>query len=446
MVMRIGWALEYGNTPDGAGTGAVGEGWNSLSFTSTSFAEPAVILGAGLPYTTSQIFSVDYDPGIRPQAGQINAPPGLEDRNAGRPPRINQWNIAVQRELTANMALEAAYVGNHGVWLQQGGSWDMNTLTTQRLAQFGLNINNAADRSLLTSPLNSALAASRGFSTPPYAGFPLTLTVAQALRPFPQFGSEGISWAPRGDSWYDALQMKFTKRTSYGFAMTVAYTRGKTLDNAESVNDQFNWPNRKALCGCDLPQVLAIAYNYILPKPTSNRYVRAAVGGWTLSGTLQYQNGGLIGVPGSQNNLSTLLFRSTLMNRIPGVPLFTENPNGHIDPNSQFLLNPAAWSDALPGQWGFAAPYYSDYRGRRSPGENMSLGRIFHIWEKMSLEIRGEFFNAFNRIQVPGPSSGNPLQTQIVNAAGVPQSGFGYMNASSGTQGRTGQVVARFVF
>jgi hypothetical protein len=446
MVMRIGWALEYGNTPDGAGTGAVGVGWNSLSFTSTSFAEPAVILGAGLPYTTSQIFAVDYDPGIRPQAGQINAPPGMEDRNAGRPPRINQWNIAVQRELTANMALEAAYVGNHGVWLQQGGSWDMNTLTPQRLAQFGLNINNAADRTLLTSPLNSALAASRGFSTPPYAGFPLTLTVAQALRPFPQFGSEGITWAPRGDSWYDALQMKFTKRTSYGFAVTVAYTRGKTLDNAESVNDQFNWPNRKALCGCDLPQVLAIAYNYVIPKMTSYKPIRAVVGGWSLSGTLQYQNGGLIGVPGSQNNLSTLLFRSTLMNRIPGVPLFTENPNGHIDPNAQFLLNPAAWSDAAPGQWGFAAPYYSDYRGRRAPGENMSLGRIFHIWEKMSLEIRGEFFNAFNRIQVPGPSSSNPLQTQIVSAAGVPQSGFGYMNASSGTQGRTGQVVARFVF
>ena len=446
MVMRIGWALEYGNTPDGAGTGGVGVGWNSLSFSTTSFGTPAVIFGQNLPYNVSQIFSVNYDPGIRPQAGQINGPPGIEDRNAGRPPRINQWNIAVQRELTANMALEAAYVGNHGVWLQQGGSWDMNTLTPQRIAQAGLNINNAADRSLLTSPLNSALAASRGFNTPPYPGFPMTLTVAQALRPFPQFGGEGITWAPRGDTWYDALQMKFTKRTSYGLAVTVAYTKSKTLDTAEAVNDQFNWPNRKALCGCDLPQVLAIAFNYVVPKPTPNKFVRAVVGGWTLSGTMQYQNGGLIGVPGSQNNLSTLLFRGTLMNRIPGVPLYTQDPNSHIDPNKVFLLNPAAWTDAAPGQWGFGAPYYSDYRGRRGPGENASLGRIFHIWEKTSLELRGEFFNIFNRIGVPGPSSGNPLQTQIVNAAGVPQSGFGYMNATSGTSGRSGQVVARFVF
>ena len=55
------------------------------------------------------------------------------------------------------------------------------------------------------------------------------------------------------------------------------------------------------------------------PKSRRTAIVRAAVGGWTLSGTLQYQNGGLIATPGSQNNLSTLLFRSTLFNRVPGV-------------------------------------------------------------------------------------------------------------------------------
>jgi hypothetical protein len=80
------------------------------------------------------------------------------------------------------------------------------------------------------------------------------------------------------------------------------------------------------------------------------------------------------------------------------------------------------------------------------PGENASLGRIFHIWEKTNLEIRGEFFNIFNRINVPAASATNPLQTQVVSALGVPQSGFGYMNASSGTAGRSGQVVARFTF
>jgi hypothetical protein len=182
---------------DGAGTGAVGVGWNSLSFSSTSFGQPATTLGQGLPYNLADIFAVNYDPGIRPQAGQINNPPTYMDRNAGRPPRINQWNIAVQRELTKNLAVEAAYVGNHGVWLQSSSSWDLNALTPQRIAAAGLNINNAADRTLLTSPLNSATGRfARGFKLP-YAGFPTTLTVAQSLRPYPQFGSLVEMWAPR---------------------------------------------------------------------------------------------------------------------------------------------------------------------------------------------------------------------------------------------------------
>jgi hypothetical protein len=453
MVLRMGWGFTYGPTPDGAGPTPVGVGWNSLSFASTSFAEPAAIFGAGLPYTTAQVFAIDYDPGIRPQAGQINSPPAFEDRNAGRPSRVNQWNIALQRQITPNLVVEAAYVGNHGVWLQSSSYWDNNALTPQRIAQAGLNINNAADRTLLTSPLNSALAASRGFSTPPYLGFPMTLTVAQSLRPYPQFGSLVEDWAPLGDTWYDALQAKVTKRTSYGLAATVSYTNSKTLDvEAENqvgggvVNDQYNRANLKALSALDLPQMLGITFNYVIPKFTSFKAVRAAIGGWSLSGAELYENGALIATPASQNNLSTLLFRSTLMNRVPGVPLYTENPNGHVDPNAQFLYNPAAWSDAPAGQWGTSAPYYSDFRARRSPQESASLGRIFHIWEKTNLEIRGEFFNVFNRIQVPGASASNPLQTQVVNAAGVPQSGFGYMNASSGTQGRTGQVVARFTF
>ena len=453
MVLRAGWGISYGSTADGAGPGAVGVGWNSLSFSSTSFAQPATTLTKGLVYNLADVFAVNYNPGIRPQAGQINNPPAYMDRNAGRPSRIIQWNVALQREIARDLAVEAAYVGNRGVWLQSSSYWDLNALTPQRIASYGLDINNAVDRTLLTSPLNSAAATQRGFNKVPYTGFPATLTVAQSLRPFPQFGSLVEMWAPLGNTWYDALQVKATKRTSHGLSVTVAYTRSKTMDvEAENyngggvINDQFNRPNLKALSSADLPNVFVISYNYIIPKLGPNRYVRALTGGWTLSGVMNYQSGGLIAVPGAQNNLSTLLFRSTLSNRVPGAPLFLTDPNGHVDPNSQFLLNPKAWSDPAAGQWGYSAPYYSDYRGRRMPGETGGLGRKFQIWEKMNLEIRGEWFNIFNRIGVPGPSASNALATQNVNAAGVPTSGFGYMNAASPGGARSGQLVARFVF
>jgi hypothetical protein len=45
------------------------------------------------------------------------------------------------------------------------------------------------------------------------------------------------------------------------------------------------------------------------------------------------------------------------MNRVPGVPLFTQNLNCHcFDPNSTSVLNPAAWSNPATAQFGSAAP------------------------------------------------------------------------------------------
>jgi len=39
-------------------------------------------------------------------------------------------------------------------------------------------------------------------------GFPLTSSLAQSLRPYPQFTNIPVNWAPLGNSWYDALQVK----------------------------------------------------------------------------------------------------------------------------------------------------------------------------------------------------------------------------------------------
>ena len=452
-VFRGGWGLVYGGTPTGGETTAQGVGWNSLSFPSTSFGNPGAVLRTGLSYNLADLYSVSLNPGLQPQAGTITSPPYYQDRNGGRPPRINQWNIGVQREVFTNLVVEAAYVGNRGVWLTGNGLMDFNALTPQRIAAAGLNLNNAADRTLLTSTMNSSTAAARGFNKLPYAGFPATLTVAQSLRPFPQFGTIPIHYAPLGNTWYDGLQSKLTKRYSHGLVLTGAFTWSKSQTlGAESatgggiINDVYNRQNQKALSVSDQPFVLVITFTYRVPGLGPNRLVRKVTGDWTLSGLATYASGSLIQVPGAQNNLSSLLFRSTNSNRVPGQPLYLTAINGPIDPNKQFVLNPAAWSDPAPGQWGFSAPYYSDYRNRRSPNEQFSMGRIFRFREKMTFELRAEFFNAFNRLLLPGVTSTNALATQTRNAAGVPTSGFGYMNSNSAGGQRNGQLLARFQF
>jgi hypothetical protein len=139
------------------------------------------------------------------------------------------------------------------------------------------------------------------------------------------------------------------------------------------------------------------------------------------------------------------------------VPLFLKDLNCHcFDPNKDFVLNPAAWSDPPAGAWGTAAAYYSDYRFERRPQESLSLGKRFVIRERMAFSVRAEFFNVFNRMNVlPNPTISNPQGTQSRNAAGVPTGGFGYINVGQITTNnqnntnpapRTGQIVARFEF
>ena len=133
---------------------------------------------------------------------------------------------------------------------------------------------------------------------------------------------------------------------------------------------------------------------------------------------------------------------------MPGQPLFLLDPNCHcIDPNKNFILNPAAWSQPAAGQFGTAAAYYNDYRYARRPAENASLGRLFRIREHMSLELRAEFFNIFNRTQLNNPTATNSLLAPAVNSAGIPTSGFGYVSPNSlYSSPRTGQLVGRFQF
>jgi hypothetical protein len=460
MVLRAGWGLVYGTTPSVNYQlgGALGTGFNTISFSNPAFGAPALNFQNGLQYNIGDLYAATLDPGIRPLPGQIVSPPAYLDPSGGRPGRINQWNISLQREITKDLAVEAAYVGNRAVWLQADAMLDFNAVTAQRLTGFGLDINNIDDRKLLLLPMNSQQVQDRGFKLP-YAGFPASQTLAQALRPYPQFGALGGRWVARGNSWYDSLQTKITKRYSHGLSLTGSFTWQKELVlgaigglgasvTPQAVNDIFNRNQNKYISGDSLPFQFSMGFSYQAPAFTTNRWLRAIQRDWTLGSVLRYASGLPIQVPLAQNNLTTLLFRGTFANRVSGQPLFLKDPNCHcVDPNKDFVLNPAAWSDPAAGQFGSAAAYYNDYRYARRPAESASLGRIFRIREGTSLQIRAEFFNVFNRTEFNNPDSTNALLSPNRNAAGVPTSGFGRINPGSlYSSPRTGQIVARFQF
>jgi hypothetical protein len=463
-VIRAGWGLSYGQVAIFnyiGGGNSQGMGFNTINFTAPGNGVAAGVMSQPLVYSQAALNGASYNPGllVNPGAAVQNAPAAV-DQNGGRPPRVNQWNISLQREVVRDLVVEASYVGNHAAWLQAGsGLISYNGINPAVYQKLGLDITNANTRTLLTSTITSPVAVAAGF-TKPYANFPDTGTVIQSLRPYPQYASIGSLWAPLGDSWYDAFQAKINKRFSHGLTATGSYAFAKTLDTFSGNGNIFNRGTFKSLSPNSIPQILSISVNYTVPVSgflAKNTLTKTLLAGWTIGAINQYASGALLQAPTSNNSLSTYLpGQATRQFRVPGQPLFTQNLNCNcIDPTQQTVLNPAAWTDQPAGVYGSGAVYYNDFRGQRRPVESLSLGKRFMIRERFTFSIRAEFFNPFNRLEsVSDPSTGSPSNPPT-RSNGLLTGGFGYLNytaVSSNSVGgtipspRTGQIVARFEF
>ena len=479
-VFRAGFGIVYGSTEsnNNASGGLAG---SSNTQTAAPVYAAVTTLSIGIPAS----FNPPPWPNLNP--GQFNTTPNpvpigqpFLDPNAGRPPRQYQWSVGFQREIFQNLALDVYYVGNRGIWWQSPVLNNINATSPARIAAAGLDLNNPSDVALLTQPLNSPAVIARGLNKVPYAGFPLTQTLAQSLRPFPQFanGPNGgilTYWAPLGDTWYNALQVKATKRFSHGLTFLSTFTWSKTMDNGVEigepnpgstgnavVNNVFNRGVNKYLSAYDQPFLFNISATYVTPKLSGNKVLSWLARDWTYGAFLQYASGFPILAPYANNNLGQILFNTfntgtglstgTFANRVAGKPLFTVDPNCHCyDPNKTFLLNPDAWADPAPGQFGSGAAYYSDYRQQRRPSENMNLGRTWRFKESMSLNIRFELTNVFNRSYWGNPAATNAKAPQNRAPSGNALSGFGFMNTiTPGFTGalvpRNGTLIARFSF
>jgi len=452
-VLRGGWGISYSQTNGGQsnGGGTLGAGgWKTVNFDAAAFGDAANILSHNLTYDRDALFTVSNDPGIRPSPGQIDLPSQWIDPDAGKMPKMSQWSMGVQREVTADLMVEVAYVGNRGSGFGAANLVNLNAISEERLRSFGLDLRNPADQALLRARMDSAVAISRGFNKAPYPGYSLANTVAQSLRPFPQFGNLTTTGTALGKSWYDSMQLKAVKRYSHGLNLTYTFTWQKEYNNFSGGNYNVfdSLDSQKSISSLSEPLVSVLAFNYQVPAAGSSRFIRAVSGGWTVGGIVRYATGAPIPTPASQNQLNALVFQSTRMNRVEGEALYLENLNGgDIDPSKDFVLNPRAWVDPAAGTFGASPAFYDDFRYQRRPDEQFSIGRVFGFGGNRKLSVRAEFFNALNRTQMNNPDAANPLQTQLRNAQGIPTSGFGRINTGMNYgPPRSGQVVARIGF
>ena len=450
-VLRAGMGLSYSMSQGAFGQQGTGSG-GTQTFNEPNFGD-GTILSRGIPLTPTW---PDMRPGLFPTIGTTSGAPPVVDPNSGRPARMLQWSIGLQREVARDLVVEASYVANRGAWWRTGTLVDYNALRPEILASaHGLDwYNSETDRTLLTRQLSSSLAG-RFRNRFPYSGFPETATVAQSLRSFPQFGNLGANGPAMGKTWYESLQMKVTKRFSRGLDFTYTYTYSKELElGAETdggggtINDVFNRNTNKQLSSFSRPHYMVLGANYTIPQWSQNRLVNWLVSDWQLGAVLRYGSGQPFNVPGNitNNNNSTLL-RATWSQRVPGEPLFLQDLNCHcFDPSITPVLNPDAWTDTPNGQWSPAPARYNDFRQQRRQSELLSLGRVFRIKERATVMIRAEFNNALNRTQIPTPST---ARNANFNRApdGRYTSGFGTINTTGNVAGeRQGTLVLRFQF
>src|SRR5262245_6067734 len=384
-VLRGGWGFAYGFAPDinvttGASLPNTPSGINNFAYVNAPGAVPQPVWP-------------NFDPGQTPLPGQIVGFTGLSliDRNAARPPRQNQFSFGIQREITRDFVIDASYVGNRGVWWNTGGGVGtgplglLNQVSPQRFAQFGLDpFNNPNDNQLVGLALNNSQVSSKlvaaGYPADwvPYAGYPRTNKLIDALRPFPQYSTITVANSPTGNTWYDSLQVKGTKRMSKGVQVNATYTFSKAL--VATSQNIFAGTRSQSIQSTDQPHVLQMSVVYQTEKHFGNGILSWVTRDWQIGAFMKYASGLPLTPPGA-----------TTINNLPGgsemvrtgEPLYLKDLNCHcFDPTHQQVLNPAAWANPANGTYG-PGPFavggtsllYSDFRGQRRPSESFNIMR-----------------------------------------------------------------------
>jgi len=421
-------------------------------------------------------------------------------KNPGPNAYVQMWNIGVQRELPNNILLSASYIGNRAVHLLSMLN-PINQTNPAYLTQFcpsGV----ATDPTCLmspasfdtttmksyfpwTSPQSQAALASLGFKQvlspcgttsyyAPYVNFECnwgdSIGLPQALLPFPQFkASESAGGASNqfnmaGSAFYNALQLQAQKRWSEGMTFLVNYTLSHLLTNTDSGFSSFNYGalngfNQKqqwAVSSTDQTHVINISGVYELPLGPGKRFLnhpgivmKNLLSGWQLSGTLAYSSGLPVNANGAGSQDAGLgvtaptdpfLNGFNFANYNPAVPL---NVNWNNYYANKPVFNTAAFSD--PGFRGGNEPrLISAFRLPWTQTENIAMAKHFYFGERVSMELRMEYYNFVNRIWICGPDLG--VDDGSKNFGWISPNGAGINQACQSNSPRNGQVMLRLEF
>jgi hypothetical protein len=397
-VMRASGGISYGVAKTVTGSthfeGAV------LIFRPSSLDDgitPAFLLDQGLPpYTKPPVIDPSFSNGNNT---------AYWDNEAVRLPVNYQWTFSLQRQLSNSLVVEAAYNATMGAHLVAG---------LKRMNQLPFSLFERYGRALLTSNVDSAAARAAGITRPyrnidcDFSRTCAPVSVAQALRPFPQYLNIDTASGhgdKSGHSTYHALVLKIEKAYSAGLTLQGSYVLSKLITDADSYDadnsalDHYNRRLEKSIGQYDQTHNLKFAYIYELPFGKGKRWLstnplRWVFGNWRVAGIHFYASG----YPLELNNSVTFpIFNgrnAAHATTYEGWVVKHENPNWlgadrYFQPASYFGPQP----DTRPGNTTRHNPK------ARMPWQNevnFSLAKTFPVTEAIRFDLRWEMFNAFN--------------------------------------------------
>ncbi len=346
----------------------------------------------------------------------------------------HQYNLSFQYELTPNLVAEATYMGNKGRRLHHGG---LNRNQPLRSAYEDPKVNPTA----WVSDAASAAAAGVRYPYPGFSGY-----AGMALQPFPHVAA--VTWGPiyfvgtnRGSSRYDSFQLQLTKRLSQGMAAQVSYNLSKAVGNVETAFDE-TWDatggiqdmhnlaiDAKTVLPYDQRHILKGYVQYQLPFGKNRKFLsRAAgwldalLGGWDVTWMFRYNTGAPLAVtpnawrPGWDGAVYADWNPNVDLSRKFNTKVF--NPGRQNDPVNLYF-DRSAFSDPPGNKLGNGRRRYNELRGFGWSNEDIGLLKYFRFGERVSLQVRAELLNVFNRHHYANPNTSLANQTNFGFVTGM---------------------------
>ena len=286
-------------------------------------------------------------------------------------PRLESWNLAVQRQLSANTMFEMAYVGSRGTNLLF--STDLNQIPVSQLG-----------------PGDSI------------------------YRPYPQYQSI-LGFTTQGLSNYHALQAQYERRMSNGLMFNFNYTWSHMLDNQDSSGwgskqgttvwqNAYNPHANYGASNFDVRNMFKAFGVYELPFGHGRKYLSndkladEAIGGWALSLTWMGQGGNPFTPHMSDSSNS---FALTPQGSFQWFPDQVGNPKSGNYKGINGWFDTSAYKQPAAGTLGNM--HRNSVYGPGVYVMNASIHKVFPIWERVSFDFSADATNVLNH-----PSFGQP--------------------------------------